>query len=136
MVKYIVRDPMFLGVKSEEATQADMQVARDLVDTLMAHKDGCVGMAANMIGVRKNVIVVFNGPMPMVMFNPVITAKSGEYEAEEGCLSLNGTRMAKRYQKIRVKFRNFAWAESEMEFEDFVAEVIQHEIDHCNGIVI
>lgn len=136
MIKPIIKDPLFLSTPSKPATQADMQLARDLVDTLNAHRDGCVGMAANMIGVHKNVIAFFNGSMIMSMFNPVITETSGEYEAEEGCLSLEGVRTAKRYQKIKVKFRNFAWLEVEMEFSGFEAQIIQHEIDHCNGILI
>lgn len=136
MVKDIVKDPLFLAAKAEPATQGDMQVARDLMDTLLAHRDGCVGLAANMIGSRKSVIVFFNGEMPMIMFNPVITASSGPYETEEGCLSHVGVHSAKRYEKIKVRFRNFAWAEVEQEFSGFTAQVIQHEIDHCKGILI
>lgn len=109
MVKNIIRDVFFLGQKSEPATKADLQVGRDLQDTLRANRDRCVGMAANMIGVKKNVIIVNMGFVDVVMFNPVIVAKSGAYETEEGCLSLDGVRPTTRYQNIEVEYYDFSW---------------------------
>ena len=136
MNRQIVHDPLFLAVKSEPATEADKQVIVDLRDTLRANLDRCVGMAANMIGVRKRIIVFCNGPLQMIMINPRITAKSGEYEAEEGCLSLAGTRKAKRWQKITVNYQDQAFRQRTGTFEGFTAQIIQHEIDHCQGILI
>ena len=106
------------------------------MDTLRANLDRCVGMAANMIGEKKRIIVFCNGPMQMIMINPVITAKTGEYEAEEGCLSLAGVRKAKRWQKITVKYQDQAFKQRTGTFEGFTAQIIQHEIDHCNGVLI
>ena len=132
-----MHDPIFLSLKSEVATKEDLQVAEDLLDTLTAHKDGCVGMAANMIGVRKRIIAFDNEGTYMVMFNPEIIKKSEPYETEEGCLSLlGGPRKCKRYKTIKVK-----WQTAEMQiriktFTGFTAQIIQHEIDHCNGILI
>ena len=137
MVKELMYDPIFLSMKSEVATKEDLQVAEDLLDTLIAHKDGCVGMAANMIGVRKRIIAFDNEGTYMVMFNPEIIKKSEPYEAEEGCLSLlGGPRKCKRYKSIKVQ-----WQTSEMQtriktFTDFPAQIIQHEIDHCDGNLI
>ncbi len=137
MVKELMYDPIFLSMKSEVATKEDLQVAEDLLDTLIAHKDGCVGMAANMIGVRKRIIAFDNEGTYMVMFNPEIIKKSEPYETEEGCLSLlGGPRKCKRYKSIKVQ-----WQTSEMQtriktFTGFPAQIIQHEVDHCNGILI
>lgn len=136
MIRQIVHDPLFLAVKSEPATEADGPVIADLLDTLRANLDRCVGMAANMIGIRKRIIVFCSGPMQMVMVNPQITAKSGEYEAEEGCLSLAGVRKAKRYQRITVKYQDQAFRQRTGTFEGFTAQIIQHETDHCDGILI
>ena len=136
MNRQIVHDPLFLALKSEPATEADKQVIADLLDTLRANLDRCVGMAANMIGVRKRIIVFCNGPLQMIMINPRITAKSGEYEAEEGCLSLAGTRKAKRWQKITVNYQDQAFRQRAGTFEGFTAQIIQHEMDHCDGILI
>ena len=137
MIKELTHDPIFLSLKSEVATKEDLQVAQDLLDTLIAHKDGCVGMAANMIGVRKRIIAFDNEGTYMVMFNPQIIKKSDFYETEEGCLSLfGGSRKCKRYRSIKVQ-----WQTSEMQiriktFTGFPAQIIQHEIDHCDGILI
>ena len=137
MVKNLIHDPIFLSLKSEVATKEDLQVAEDLLDTLTAHKDGCVGMAANMIGVRKRIIAFDNNGTYMVMFNPQIIKKSEPYETEEGCLSLLGEpRKCKRYKTIKVQ-----WQTTEMQtriktFTGFTAQIIQHEIDHCDGILI
>ena len=137
MIKELMHDPIFLSLKSEIATKEDLQVAQDLLDTLVAHKDGCVGMAANMIGVRKRIIIFDNDGTYMTMFNPEIIKKSESYETEEGCLSLlGGPRQCKRYKNIKVK-----WQTAEMQtriktFTGFTAQIIQHEIDHCNGVLI
>ena len=131
-----MRDPLFLAMKSEPADEADRQTIDDLIDTLQAHRDHCVGMAANMIGMRKRIIVFRRGPMPMIMVNPQITAKSGPYDTEEGCLSLTGVRKTKRYKKITVKYQDQAFKQQTGTFEGFTAQIIQHEIDHCDGILI
>lgn len=137
MVKELMHDPIFLSLKSEVATKGDIQVAEDLLDTLTANKDGCVGMAANMIGVRKRIIAFNNEGTYMVMFNPEIIKKSEPYEAEEGCLSLlGGPRKCKRYKSIKVQ-----WQTTEMQvriktFTGFSAQIIQHEVDHCDGVLI
>ena len=136
MIRPIMHDPFFLAQKSEPATEADRQVITDLMDTLRANLDRCVGMAANMIGEKKRIIVFCNGPMQMVMVNPQITAKSGEYETEEGCLSLAGVRKTIRYQKITVKYQDPLFRQRTVSYEGFAAQIIQHEIDHCNGILI
>lgn len=136
MIKPIVKDVMFLSLKSEKATPADRQVITDLQDTLAAHRDTCVGLAANMIGVRKNIIIVSMGVLDMVMVNPKITKKLKPYETEEGCLSLEGTRKITRYKKIEVEFENINFVKQKREYKDMVAQIIQHEIDHCNGIII
>lgn len=136
MVKEIMKDPLFLTQKSEPATQADISVGRDLMDTLAAHREGCVGMAANMIGVRKNIIIVNRGMVDQVMFNPVILSKKNSYDTEEGCLSLVGVRKTTRYEEITVEFRDFAWNLQRQTFTGWTAQIVQHEIDHCNGILI
>ena len=136
MIRPIMHDPLFLAHKSEPATEEDRQIITDLMDTLRANLDRCVGMAANMIGEKKRIIVFCNGPMQMVMVNPQITAKSGEYETEEGCLSLAGVRKTKRYQRITVRWLDQAFQPRTGSFEGFTAQIIQHEIDHCDGILI
>ena len=136
MNRPIVHDPLFLALKSEPAAEADRQVIADLLDTLRANLDRCVGMAANMIGVRKRIIVFCQGPMQMIMVNPQIISKSGAYEAEEGCLSLSGVRKAKRYQRITVQYQDQAFRRRTGTFEGFTAQIIQHEMDHCDGILI
>ena len=136
MIKPIMRDVMFLAQPSEVATQADSQVITDLTDTLNAHLDGCVGMAANMIGVRKRIIVVRMGPLSVPMVNPEIVGKSGEYETEEGCLSLTGVRKCRRYRDIEVSFQDASFLPRRMKYTGWIAQIIQHEIDHCNGVII
>lgn len=136
MVCEICRDEAFLAQKSEPAAAEDLGTACDLLDTLIAHKDGCVGMAANMIGVNKRMIAFDNEGEYMVMLNPVIVKKSGAYEAEEGCLSLTGTRKAKRFKSIKVQWQNEKLQTRLKTFTGWTAEIIQHEIDHCEGILI
>ena len=136
MIQPIMHDPLFLAQKSAPATPEDAPIARDLLDTLTAHADGCVGMAANMIGVRKRIIAVEAEDGYLVLFNPVILKKSGQYEAEEGCLSLDGERKTVRYKTIKVKYFNENFKQIKRSFSDFTAQIIQHEIDHCNGILI
>ena len=136
MVREIMRDEAFLSQKAEPATLEDLPVAQDLLDTLTAHKDGCVGMAANMIGVCKRIIVFDNEGTYMVMFNPEIIRKSSPYEAEEGCLSLTGIRKAKRWQSIKVQYQNEQFQTRFKTFTGWTAQIIQHEIDHCEGVLI
>lgn len=136
MVKQIVRDVIFLGQKSEPATQADIQVAFDLQDTLKANRAGCVGLAANMIGVKKNIIIVNMGFVDVVMFNPVITKKEKPYETEEGCLSLNGVRKTTRYENIEVEYYDMQWKKQTMKLSGWTAQICQHECDHLEGIII
>ena len=136
MVKQIVRDVFFLGQPSEPATKADIQVGKDLQDTLQANRERCVGMAANMIGVNKRIIAFDNIGTYMVMFNPVIVKKSAPYDAEEGCLSLTGMRKTKRYQTIKVQWQNEQFQTRIKTFTGWAAQIIQHEIDHCEGILI
>lgn len=136
MVKPIIKDIFFLGQKSEPATKADLQVGRDLQDTLKANRDRCVGMAANMIGVKKNIIIVNIGIIDVVMFNPVILSKSGLYETEEGCLSLDGIRKTNRYKEIEVEYLDFNWKRQRVKLKDWPAQIAQHEIDHLFGIII
>lgn len=136
MVREIMHDEAFLSQKAEPATQDDLSVAQDLLDTLTAHKDGCVGMAANMIGVNKRIIVFDNEGTYMVMFNPEIVKKSGPYEAEEGCLSLSGIRKARRWKSIKVQYQNGKFQVRFKTFTGWTAQIIQHEIDHCEGILI
>ena len=136
MVREIMRDEAFLSQKAEPSTLKDLPVAQDLLDTLTAHKDGCVGMAANMIGVNKRIIAFDNEGKYMVMFNPEIIKKSGPYEAEEGCLSLTGIRKTKRWQSIKVQYQNEQFQTRFKTFTGWTAQIIQHEIDHCEGILI
>ena len=136
MVNQIVRDVFFLGQPSEPATKADIQVGKDLQDTLQANRERCVGMAANMIGEKKNIIVVAAGPFQFAMINPVITKKSGAYQTEEGCLSLKGVRPCTRYQEIEVDYLDQNFKKQHGKYSGWTAQIIQHEIDHCNGIVI
>lgn len=136
MICEICKDEAFLAQKAEYATTSDLSVAQNLLDTLIAHKDGCVGMAANMIGVNKCIIAFDNEGEYMVMFNPVIVKRSGSYEAEEGCLALSGTRKAKRFRIIKVQWQNEKFQTRIKTFTGWTAEIIQHEIDHCEGIII
>lgn len=137
MVRELMHDPIFLARKSTEATKEDLQTAQDLLDTLNAHREGCVGMAANMIGVCKRIIVFDDGGKLSLMLNPEIVKVSGEYETEEGCLSLlGGPRKTKRYRKIKVRYQTEQFQIRMKTFENFTAQIIQHEIDHCNGILI
>ena len=137
MVRVLMHDPIFLAQKSTEATKEDLPVARDLLDTLAAHKETCVGMAANMIGIAKRIIAFDNGGKYMLMLNPEIIKQSGEYETEESCLSLlGGPRKCKRFQKIKVRYQNEQLQVRLKTFTGWTAQIIQHEIDHCNGILI
>ena len=136
MVREIVHDPIFLAQKSAAATEEDLSVARDLLETLMAHKDGCVGMAANMIGVLKRIIAFEDGKGYTVMFNPEIIRTADPYETEEGCLSLSGVRKTKRYQSIKVQYRNEKFQTRFKTYTGWTAQIIQHEVDHCNGVLI
>ena len=136
MIKKITRDPMFLAQKSVDATEADKQVISDLLDTLRANLDHCVGMAANMIGVSKNIIVVAAGPFQFAMINPVIAKKTGAFQTEEGCLSLDGVRPCTRYKEIEVDYLDTNFKKQHGKYTGWTAQMIQHEIDHCNGIVI
>jgi len=136
MQKPIIKDIIFLGQKSEPATKEDIQTANDLVDTLVANSEKCVGMAANMIGIKKRIIAFDNEGTYMVMFNPEIIKCSGAYNIEEGCLSLEGTRPTKRYKSIKVKYQNSDFQTRIKTFTGWTAQIIQHEIDHCNGILI
>ena len=137
MVKELMHDPIFLAQKSEPATEADLQTAQDLLDTLAAHRETCVGMAANMIGVCKRIIAFDNEGSDMLMLNPEILRQSGEYETEESCLSLlGGPRKTKRYRKIKVRYQTPELQVRIKTFEGWTAQIIQHEIDHCNGVLI
>ena len=136
MVKPIMKDPIFLAQKSSPATIEDLPVAQDLLDTLEAHKDGCVGMAANMIGVSKRIIAFDCDGKYMVMFNPEIIKASDSYITDEGCLSLEGIRQTKRYRSIKVQYQNESFQIRRKTFTGWTAQIIQHEIDHCNGILI
>lgn len=136
MVKQIVRDPLFLQQKSEAATEADKQVIVDLMDTLKANRDRCVGMAANMIGVKKQIIAVAAGAFIFPMVNPMITKKSGKFETEEGCLSLDGTRSCTRYKEIEVDYLDQNFKKQHGKYSGFTAQIIQHEIQHFSGELI
>ena len=137
MIRPIVRDMFFLGRMSDPATKQDTAVGQDLQDTLRANQDRCVGMAANMIGVKKRIIIVNVGPMMnLVMYNPVILKKDTPYETEEGCLSLDGVRKTIRYQNIEVEFLDGSWKRHRQIFSGWTAQIIQHEVDHLNGIII
>jgi len=136
MIRPVMRDVVFLSQKSEPATEADKQVVQDLLDTLKANEEGCVGMAANMIGIKKRIIAVTIGFANIAMINPVIVKKSGVYETEEGCLSLIGVRNATRYKEIEVEFQDINFNKQCQKFSGWIAQIIQHEMDHCDGIVI
>ena len=136
MVREIIHDEIFLAQKAEPATPEDLPAAQDLLDTLTAHKDGCVGMAANMTGINKRIIVFDNEGDYMVMLNPEIVKKTGPYQAEEGCLSLSGIRKARRWKSIKVKYQNEKFQTRFKTFTGWTAQIIQHEIDHCEGILI
>ena len=136
MIKEIMRGETFLSQKAESATPEDLPVAQDLLDTLEANKEHCVGMAANMIGVNKRIIVFDNEGAYMVLFNPEIIKRSGPYQAEEGCLSLEGTRPTKRWKSIKVRYHNEKFQERFKTFTGWTAQIIQHEVDHCEGIII
>ena len=141
MVKELMHDPIFLAGKSELATDADLQVAKDLLDTLMAHREGCVGMAANMIGVRKCIIVFLDesgrAPVYTVMLNPEIIKRDGAYDTEEGCLSLlGGPRKCRRYKTIKVQYQTMEMQKRVKVYTGWTAQIIQHEVDHCHGVLI
>ena len=136
MVKSIMRDLFFLRQRAEKATEADRQTAIDLLDTLKAHEDGCVGMAANMIGVNKAIIAVNMGFMNVAMFNPKIVKRNGKYETEEGCLSLDDVRKCVRYQEIEVEYEDINFKRQRQKYSGWTAQIIQHECDHLNGIII
>lgn len=136
MRKPIVRDVFFLGQKSEPATKQDLCVGQDLMDTLQANKDRCVGMAANMIGVKKRIIIVNMGILNVVMYNPVIVKKETPYETEEGCLSLDGVRKTTRYQNIEVEYFDSSWKKHCQKYSGWTAQIIQHEADHLEGRII
>ena len=136
MIKPIVKDVFFLGQKSEPATKQDLSVGQDLQDTLAANKDRCVGMAANMIGVRKRIIIVNIGFMNLVMYNPVLLKKDTPYETEEGCLSLEGVRKTTRYQNIEVEYLDSSWKKHRQKFSGWTAQIILHEMDHLEGVII
>ena len=136
MIRNICKDELFLARKSELATPEDLPVAHDLLETLIAHQDGCVGMAANMIGVNKAIIVFDNDGTPLEMFNPVILYRKGLYLAEEGCLSLQGQRKTKRHRTIKVQWQDRTMQTHVKNFTGWTAQIIQHEVDHCNGILV
>ena len=136
MIREICKDVIFLARKAEPATPEDLPVAADLLETLEQHKDGCVGTAANMIGVNKRIIAFDNEGKYMVMFNPQILRRSGPYDTEEGCLSLTGVRPVKRWKTIKVQWQNEKFQQRIKNFTGWTAEIIQHEIDHCEGIII
>lgn len=136
MVKPIMKDVLFLKQKSEPATKDDMSVVTDLLDTLKAHEDGCVGMAANMIGINKRIIAVNMGFMNIAMINPIIVKKTNPYQTQEGCLSLVGVRDTTRYQDIEVEYFDINWNRQKQKFTGWIAQIIQHECDHLEGIII
>ena len=136
MIKQIVKDIFFLGQKSEPATKTDLSVALDLRDTLKANQDRCVGMAANMIGVKKRIIIVSMGFADLVLINPVLLEKAGAYETEEGCLSLDGVRKTTRFKDIEVEYLDESWNSHKQKFSGWTAQIIQHEMDHLEGIII
>lgn len=136
MIRPVMKDPLFLNQPSEQAGIDDLPVLNDLMDTLKANQDRCVGMAANMIGVRKRIIAFFAGPFCVGMFNPEIVKKTGPYETEEGCLSLPGIRKAIRYETIEVVYQDLSFRPQRMTYSGWTAQIIQHEVDHLNGILI
>ena len=137
MVRELMHDPLFLGRKSRAASKEDLAIGQDLLETLVAHKETCVGMAGNMIGQTVAVIAFFDGKTPVVMYNPEILKAEGEYETEEGCLSLlGGPRKCRRYRKIKVRWDNEQFQKRVKTYTDWTAQIIQHEVDHCNGVLI
>lgn len=136
MIKPITKDILFLQQKSQEASQADLSIGQDLQDTLLAHRDACVGLAANMIGVQKRVIIVSLGFGHLVLYNPVLISKAKPYKTEESCLSLKGSRPTTRYEDIVIRYRNQDWQEVTMPFTGFTTQIIQHELDHLEGVII
>ncbi|HEL2311813.1 TPA: peptide deformylase [Streptococcus suis] len=136
MIQPIMKDIFFLQQKSEPATQLDVQVGQDLQDTLVANAHACVGMAANMIGIKKRIIIVNMGFTNLVMYNPVLISKAKPYQTEEGCLSLKGTRPTTCYQEIEVEFFDASWKKISLKLTDFQAQIVQHELDHLEGIII
>ena len=136
MIKPITKDILFLQQKSQEASQADLSIGQDLQDTLLAHRDACVGLAANMIGVQKRVIIVSLGFGHLVLYNPVLISKAKPYKTEESCLSLKGSRPTTRYEDIVIRYRNQDWQEVTTSFTGFTAQIIQHELDHLEGVII
>ena len=136
MIRPICKDILFLSMPSLPADRNDRTIAQDLMDTLNAHSQSCVGMAANMIGQNRCIIAISLGPLKMILFNPVITSRSGKYTAEEGCLSLSGARKTERYQHIEVEYYDSSWTKKKQKFSGFPAQVIQHEIDHLSGKII
>ncbi len=136
MIRPIIKDTFFLGQKSEDAVKDDIPIGRDLQDTLSAHRDRCVGMAANMIGIRKKIIIVSMGMAAIVMYNPRIIKKDMPYEVEEGCLSLTGMRKTVRYRNIEVEYLDGSWKKHRQAFTGQIAQIIQHEVDHLNGVII
>lgn len=136
MIRSVVKDVMILSRKSVPAEKQDIPIGKDLLDTLAANAAACVGMAANMIGINKRIIVVNTGVMNIAMFNPVIESRSGRYETQEGCLSLSGLRPTVRYQSISVSYMDINWKKQKLKLTGWPAQIVQHEIDHCDGIVI
>lgn len=136
MIREIMKDPLFLSQKAEPATKSDLHTAQDLLETLQAHQEECVGMAANMIGVKKSIIAFDNEGTYMIMFNPKIVKKSEPFETEEGCLSLPGTRKTKRWKSIKVQYENEQFQQRLKTFHGWTAQIIQHELDHCTGILV
>ena len=136
MVRPIMKDPDFLARPSDPATQEDLPVGQDLLDTLQAHRESCVGMAANMIGVSKRIIVFDDGGKPFLMYNPEIVKRREPYRATEGCLSLEGRRETKRWKTIKVRYQNVGFQTRYKTYDGWTAQIIQHEIDHCDGVLI
>ena len=136
MIKQIVKDTMFLSIPSKQASEEDIIIGYDLIDTLKAHQDKCVGMAANMIGINKNIIIVSMGFNAVVMFNPKYIHRINPYSIQEGCLSLNGVRNTIRYQLIEIEYFDMQWKKHREKFSGDIAQIIQHEMDHCKGILI
>ena len=136
MIRQVVKDVMILSRKSVPAEKQDIPIGKDLLDTLFANAAACVGMAANMIGINKRIIVVNTGVLNIAMFNPVIESRSGRYETQEGCLSLSGLRPTVRYQSISVSYMDINWKKQKLKLTGWPAQIVQHEIDHCDGIVI
>ncbi|MDO5078688.1 MAG: peptide deformylase [Streptococcus minor] len=136
MIKPIMKDILFLQQQSQEASQADLSIGKDLQDTLLAHQDACVGLAANMIGVQKRIIIVSLGFGHLVMYNPVLISKVKPYQTVESCLSLIGSRSTTRYEEIVVRYHNQDWQEVTMSFTGFTAQIVQHELDHLEGILV